>query len=331
LPQSAANQKQGEEMNILIVGAGAVGLVYGQAFADTGHQVTFLIKPQHEEALKDGATLIRKRRLKPDRVTDFTNFKLLTDWALVKQQPWDMVMLAIPSPALRQLPFETIRDAIGNAVLVMLQPSAADGDLLRTYWPATQLAKGMITIISYYYPMPGETRLTTQKPLTVAWYLPPASMPISGESDAAAQTIKLFRTSGLPAKRVRNAVASSRLPSALLMTFLCALEAANWSLKQLRQDKALLKELVAAQKALLATLAEQYPQEGSVPMTARCLSSWLYRTLLRLAPLSLPFSVEVYLQEHFTKVRSQTDLYMQEYCRLCSDGNLKKLHQRIFS
>ena len=34
-------------MNILIVGAGAVGLVYGHCFQQAGHSVTFFIKEKH--------------------------------------------------------------------------------------------------------------------------------------------------------------------------------------------------------------------------------------------------------------------------------------------
>ena len=38
-------------MKILIVGAGAVGLVYGHHFANEGHQVTFMVKEKYQAQL----------------------------------------------------------------------------------------------------------------------------------------------------------------------------------------------------------------------------------------------------------------------------------------
>ncbi len=96
-------------MNILIVGAGAVGLVYGQHLSMAGHRVTFFVKEQHRNDLKSGVSMIRKRRLVKDEVRHFSDFSLLSQWNHVAGEEWDYVFLAISSDALRALPFPALR------------------------------------------------------------------------------------------------------------------------------------------------------------------------------------------------------------------------------
>jgi len=40
-------------MKVLIVGAGAVGQIYGHYYAEGGSEVTYLVKPRHVEELKE--------------------------------------------------------------------------------------------------------------------------------------------------------------------------------------------------------------------------------------------------------------------------------------
>lgn len=319
-------------MNILIVGAGAVGLVYGQYFARAGHRVTFFIKENHRAALEGGVVLVEKRRWRADRVSPVEDFSLLWEWDEVASQTWDQVVLAISSDALRALPFDTVRPVTGDATVVMLQPSDADYVLLSEYWPAGHTVKGMINLISYYHPLPGEKPLDDPAAIKIAYFIPPTAMPLSGDSERVIQTLALFRDSGIGCKEVDDAVSASRLPNALLMTFLCALEASDWQFDRLRSDRALLSELVCAQKDLLTVLAhdEGPAQRRTMKLTKGMLSKTLYRMVLRVAPMALPFSLQVYLHEHFMKVRIQTDLYVRDYRDLCDSEALAALHKRVF-
>jgi len=319
-------------MNILIVGAGAVGLVYGQYFARAGHRVTFFIKEKHRAALEDGVVLVEKRRWRADRVSHVEDFSLLYEWDEVASQTWDQVVLAISSDALRALPFDTVRPVTGDATVVMLQPSDADYALLSEYWPAGHIVKGMINLISYYHPLPGEAPLDDPAAIKIAYFMPPTAMPLSGYSGRVMQTLALFRDSGIGCKVVDDAVSASRLPNAVLMTFLCALEACDWQFARLRSDRVLLSELVCAQKDLLKALAhdEGPAQRRAMKLTGGMLCKTLYRMVLRVAPLALPFSLQAYLHEHFMKVRMQTDLYMRDYRGLCDSEALAALHERVF-
>src|SRR3546814_13927066 len=127
-----------------------------------------------------------------------------------------------------------MRAALGEATLWMLQPAEPDYQLLIQHWPEPQIVKGMINLISFSHPMPGQMALAGARPLCVAWYLPPAFMPmplsgdLSGDKARLAFTLRLFRAAGFPAKKVADAVQNSRLPNALLMTFLFALQSHDW-------------------------------------------------------------------------------------------------------
>lgn len=309
-------------MRVLIIGAGAVGLVYGQAFVRAGHEVVFLIKEKHRKALEAGVTLLQHRRLRADRQEDFAGLQLLTGWEQVAASRWNQVLLAIPSTALRSLPLDTLRQAIGTATLVMLQPSGVDRDLLLQHFPRAQLVEGMINLISYYHPLPDQSPLPQAKPLTVAWYRPPAfmPMPLSGEVTALATTLALFRSGGFPARAVADVLAVSRLPNLLLMTFLAALEASGWSFARLRGDRDLLALLTRAQREVVAAS----PAAGRVPPV------WLYRLGLSAAPLAVPLPLEAYLRAHFTKVRAQTDAYLRDFLQQCQGEALTELHARVF-
>lgn len=322
-----------KRMNVLIVGAGAVGLVYGQGLAKAGHKVTFFVKDKHLPGLSDGVTMIRKRRIPGDRDAEFDQYGLLTQWQDVGYQHWDYVLLAIPSDALRVFPLLDMKATIGPATVVMLQPSDMDYQHLRTALPESQIVKGMINLICYYAPLAGEAALPQQKAMTVAWYLPPSPMPLSGDDRVLPGVLSLFRSAGFASKAVEDAVAASRGANAVLMTFLCALEASEWSFAQLRSNKPLLREMVSAQKALLGFLADS----AATPAAARglrrlatALSVSLFRIALRVAPYALPFSLETYFKAHFMKVRNQTALYMQDFCARCDNAALASLRGRVF-
>jgi 2-dehydropantoate 2-reductase len=134
----------------------------------------------------------------------------------------------------------------------------------------------------------------------------------------------LFNNSGIKAKAVDSAVEESRLPSAFLMTFLCALEAADWKFDQLRNSPELLSKLSKAQQALLPhQFSSQQPSQTETKqglflqlkkdLLSSLLKPWLYKLLLRIAPIFVPLPLEAYLKKHFLKVRPQTMMYMKEY------------------
>lgn len=321
-------------MKILIVGAGAVGLVYGHHFSNAGHQVTFFVKEKYQQALEEqmqtGIVLYHlnndKKLNKPEY---FKNFQTISDWNQV--QGFDLITLAISSNALRQLPLDHIKQQLlkPETSLLMLQPSATDFEHLNKKLPEEKIVQGMISLISYQT----DEVNSDINPAGTAYYLPPMPMPISASSNNTStqktplrEIVSLFKNSGIHAKAVNNAIDESRLPSAFLMTFLCALEAANWEFKRLGQSPDILKKLSLAQQALL-------PKQVNSPVLASLLKlplrPGLYKLLLKVAPWFVPLPLEAYLKKHFLKVRPQTVIYMQEYTELYPSHAITELNQLL--
>ncbi len=65
--------------------------------------------------------------------------------------------------------------------------------------------------------------------------------------------------------------------------------------------------------------------------TSKGLSRFLYQAGLMVAPLAMPFSLQAYFRAHFMKVRTQTQLYMEDYCHQCDDEALTGLYDRVFA
>ncbi len=321
-------------MKILIVGAGAVGLVYGHHFANAGHQVTFLVKEKYQKALEEqkqtGIVLYHlnndKKLNKPEH---FKNFQTINDWN--QAQGFDLIILAISSNALRQLPLDKIKQQLlkPKTDLLMLQPSAIDYEFLKKVLPEEKILQGMISLISYQT----DDVNSDINPVGTAYYIPPMPMPISASANNISikkthltKTVSLFKNSGIRAKAVNNAIDESRLPSAFLMTFLCALEAANWEFKRLAQSPDLLKKLSSAQQALLP---RQVNNSVIASLLKLPLRPGLYKLLLKAAPWFVPLPLEAYLKKHFLKVRPQTVIYMQEYSETYPSHAISELNQLL--
>jgi 2-dehydropantoate 2-reductase len=312
-------------MNILIVGAGAVGLVYGHHFVNAGHQVTFLVKEKYQQALEDdkqeGIVLYHLNKDKHlQQPLRFSNFTTITQWD--QADGFDLIALSISSTALRQLPLPAIKEKIDNSKnaisLLMLQPSEEDLEHLIQVIAEEHILQGRITLISYQT----DDINDGINPAGTAYYLPPLPMPISAsdqrqqhQQERLNKVVTVFNQSGIKAKAVNSALDESRLLSAFFMTFLCALEAANWEFDRLKNSNVLLLKLSAAQKDLLPQkiMTNGVFTQIKKGLLASLLKPWLYRTLIKISPTFIPLPLEAYLKKHFLKVRPQTLMYMQDY------------------
>lgn len=322
-------------MKILIVGAGAVGLVHGHHFVNAGHQVTFLVKEKYQQILeKEKQEGIVLYHLNKDKYLQqplrFTNFSTITQWD--DANDFDLITLSISSTALRQLPLSIIKEKIENstksASLLMLQPSEEDLKHLAQVIAKEYILQGMITLISYQTDNINEG----VNPAGTAYYLPPLPMPISAthllqQKGNLKNVVTLFNQSDIKAKSVTSALDESRLISAFFMTFLCALEAANWQFEHLKNSKKLLQQLSAAQRDLLP---QKIMTNGVfAPLKKRLLKSllkpWFYKILIKTSPTLIPLPLEAYLKKHFLKVRPQTLMYMQDYQRAYPSDAMAKL------
>lgn len=308
-------------MRALVVGAGVVGQVHGRHLALGGADVTFLVKARHAADAARGFTMYplnRRRRLRAKRV-HFTDFAVATSAAEVARTPFDQVYLTMSSPALRAGGwFAELAPAIGRATLVVLQPGPDDRAFVLARVPEEQVVQGLITLVGYHAPLPGESRFPG--PGAAYWFPPLAASPLSGPAARLAPVIAALRAGGLPARRVRDVAALASFPTAALTPWLAMLEAARWSFRELRRGRDRMAVAARASAEALRVMASALGRGAPWPL--RVVGRPLpLRGVLRLAPLVMPMDVEAYLRAHFTKVGDQTrDLLDAYVARGRADG-----------
>ncbi|OUS28844.1 hypothetical protein A9Q99_10680 [Gammaproteobacteria bacterium 45_16_T64] len=295
---------------ILIIGAGAVGLVYGKHFADAGHQVTFFVREKYLDEMSKGSILYHLNQDKSlNRPIRFTQYSLISTYEEVHQHNWDQVYLCISSTALQSFDFSGFQEALqGKPTVIMLQPSVQDLERLRETFPKEQIVEGMITLISYGAPLATEN---VDIP-GIAYWLPPfMPTPFSGQMNRRQEVIKTFLESQIAAKSSKSVGEQSLFPTAFLMAFLTALESSQWKFDSLTKDAPLLKQLTQSIQEIFASLEAQHQVRRPFPL--RLISPAVIKALLRLAPHVMPMDIETYFEAHFTKVKDQTKLYMKNY------------------
>lgn len=293
-------------MRVLIVGAGAVGQVFGHHLALGGAEVTFLVKPAYADDCRRGFTLYSLHH-KPPQAHRFDGFGVITAPGEAAGARWDHVYLTVSSTALRSGTWlAELAAATGDATIVFLQPNLGDRAFLTSIVEPRRVVDGMIAFLSYHAPLPGETRFAEPG---MAYWLPPAPSPFSGER--AADVVSALRKGKLPARRVRDVTAAAPFQTAVLYAYLAALEGAGWSFAELRRgDRTRLAGRGATQAMAIAghQIARRVPWR--IRLAARPL---VIRIVLRLARRIVPLDLETYLAVHFTKLADQSQAGMQSY------------------
>lgn len=305
--------------NILIVGAGAVGQVYGYQFAQSGNQVSFFVKEKYLDSLNNGLTLYHlnqdKKRKRP---IHFHDYGVICQWNTAAEKQWDQIYLCISSTAFINFDFEGLKNAVGpETIVVILQPGPDDYALACQHFPESQMVQGMINLISYSAPLPGET---VPEPGVAYWLPPMSAMPFTGNPKARAQVVKTFKQANMNAAVNTNLRAMATYLTAAFMVSLTALEASDWKFDRLKSDKALLQQMLKAQSQ--AFEAVNLKTGMRPPVWRFAISSWALRMLLSIAPKIMPLDLETYLQVHFTKVKDQTKLFMNTYVAAASEHRL---------
>lgn len=294
-------------MKVLIVGAGAVGQVYGDILARGGAEVGFLVKPAHAGDAQEGFPLHELRLWRRPDSSVFVPHAVFSGLHEAAMERYDQLWLCVSSTALRKPGFSDILERVDANLLVALQPGLEDRTWLEERWPAERLVRGVIPLIAYQSPLPG----FDAQPAGVAWWLPPgAKIPFDGEEAAVAQVTTALQAGGWPARHVPHAPESAASISAVLMPHLVALEASGWSFQQLRAGDALTYAAAASTEALAVVSRDL---GLPVPGFARRISPGWLRFVLAVAPKLVPLPLEPYLAWHFTKVGDQTRMLMGRY------------------
>ncbi|AKF04708.1 ketopantoate reductase family protein [Sandaracinus amylolyticus] len=291
---------------ILIVGAGAIGRVYGHCLAAGGARVSVLVRPRHVDELRGGVSVRRVPMIGARRDARFVPADVLTDVRELATRRFDQVWLGLPTNALDEPWVDALIDAVGDATLVSLQPGAHVRERLGR---ARHLVSGAIGVVAWASPLDGSRdRREVGAHDATAYWLPPlqATMFSSDEHARADEVARALRAGGCPARVVRDASLELAKSSAIILPLVAALEASGWSLRALRRGPGLSRAL-AGSRALLALATGSRP-----PWIASPLRAPLLAPLVAIVPAIAPFDLERYLEVHFSKVGTQTRVLLAE-------------------
>jgi 2-dehydropantoate 2-reductase len=263
--------------------------------------VTFLARPAQAEEMRAGYDLYRRRR-RGERIVPwrFTAFDVVTTPEAAAARRWDAIFLCVSSPALRKGPWlEVLAAGGGDATFVVLQPGLDDMVYVAARVPRERIVRGMLSIVSYAGPLPGEV---LPAPGTVYWTPPLSKLPFEGPR--AGVIAEALARGDLRATTARGVDRRLAFGGAFLNTQVAALEVAGWRLDRLRRDRGLRR--LAADAAREATAVAARRLGVRPPRLSRLVAGPLLGLAWRVAPRVVPFDLERYLQVHFTKVREQT-------------------------
>lgn len=313
-------------MNILVVGAGAVGQVYGRHLA-ARHAVTFFVKPAHAGGLAGGLNLLRLNYLNHEPVA-WKDYQVVTTVAEVAGRKWDQVWLCMSADALPSPLTRDVLAAVGSATVVCLQPGPDSAAFVRSRLSdPKQLVQGLITFIAYQSPLPGRAG-----PAGIAYYasrLAPGLF--GGEPVRADAVVRALRDGGLAARRVDDMDAAASGGEGLLQPLIAALEVNDWVLGGFAGTPAFQLGREAALETLAILAADRGARVAPMRLALTPLAS---RLLLFLAPKVLPLALEPYLKFHFSKVGVQTRQMLDGYIALGEKhrlpvGRLRELRQAL--
>jgi 2-dehydropantoate 2-reductase len=298
----------GSDLNVLIVGAGALGQVFGHHLARGGARVQLLVKSGRQEAARGAFRIWRLRRLRRPLEGRFLAAGVHGDPGRVAAERWDLVFLCVASTALRgDLPAR-LAAAVGGATVVSIGLGAHDQEVLSTVFPAQQLVVVLPSLLAWQGPLADEI-----PEAGVAYWVPvPAPIGVGGAPGRGGVVVEALRRGGLRARLVPRAATDGQRLAALAIPYIAALEAAGWSLRALRRDPRLELAAAAAREARSVVVGQQ---ERDL-LDRLALSPDVARIVLRLMPHLVPFDLERYLAKHFSKVGAQTRLMLGEWAAL---------------
>lgn len=307
---------------VLVIGAGAVGLVYGAHLAEGGASVALFVRERRRQEAQAGYALTRVSMRRPRATRTFVPESVVASEAEVRSFDPDQVWVATATDALTEPWLAGLVAACPRAIVVFLQPGGDALDRMRALVPdERRRVRGAIAMASWHAPLEGSADAReVATPPGYAYLLPPLGA--SGfEGPRSGEVIAALRRGGCPASRAEVTVSLAR-GSAVLLPHVAALEVAGWSLSRLgtRPIAALAAE--ASREALAIACARI---EVRTPLARIALRAWVTRLGARLAARVAPFDLEAYLRVHFLKVRAQTLLLLGEYVR---DAEVRGLPSR---
>lgn len=284
-------------MRVVVVGAGAVGRVYGRHLQAGGAEVIFRVR--RPEAVRRPFLIYPLNDGDPVR---YDAPVVGTDAEVAAFRP-DYAVLAVPSDALRGEWLAPFLAACGDATVVALQPGVEEASVIHAAKADVKLARGVITLIAYQAPLPGETRFA--EPGVAVWVPPMVAAPLAGPG--VAPLAEVLRRGRMRVRVAGDLARESAYGALVFAVNVTALNAVGWSFAALKTSDV---SEVAALALREATAITERRTGLRPPWFVRLLRPWVVRSLLALGERTLPLPLETYVRVHFTKVEPQTRMHL---------------------
>lgn len=285
----------------LVVGAGAVGQVYGAALERAGVALTFYVRPKHREEVERGLRVTRLRFGGRRETYAFAAPRVISTVEDAARTPWDAVWLCIPSNGVHEAGTTALLEALRGALVVSLTPGLDDRAKLAERVEEADLVTGLIPFMAWH------------EAEGIVYFVPPlGASPFEGRR--AAEVVDTLRRGALSARVDPTLARVAPFGTAVLMPLVAELETAGWRFaafdgahrRRFRQASAEALQVVAAEVG------------ASAPLGARALRRAVHPLALALAGWVLPFDLEAFFRAHFLKVGAQTSRTLAVYAERAS-------------
>ena len=299
---------QNKPKDILIVGAGAVGVVYGAALHAIGENVTFWVREKYLEETRQGIDLHTISVMGSPKKVEVSKQAVAKTEDLVNSP--DEIWLCVSKTAVKSQSITNLVNAFPDAHIVSFQPGLTDLARLKKRFPEHKIDGGVIGFVAYQ-PHAKETR----KGISV-WY-PPAA-PSQFYTENAADFAARLTRGGCPSKVNKNAPEVVSQMTIVLNALVLHLELVDWKFKRFKEVLKPFNAFIEENLKIVNTHNKTKKMKGLFVLK----SSFTFQSLLQTVSLAAPFDFEAYLEYHFLKVRDQSIAMLRENCKLADQMNL---------
>lgn len=297
---------------VLIIGAGAVGQVYGYYMQRGGAEVSFFVKEKYKQECESGFSLYKCRRSGLGRKEFYKAEAIYSDFELLKQQSFDHVWLTMPSTGLRGGWLEQLKEAVGDTTLVMLQPDLDDRDYILQYFPADQVVYGLVNFLSYQSPLPDlpDHHPDADKKGVAYLVLPMMAAEFSGNPERLPPVMETLSSGRFTVKAQQNVPRIYADRSAWMIPLVALLEIENWSFKRVIGSGSLELAVEGARQALAIVAAKFH---RPLNWTEKGFNLIIVKVMLPLIRFFSPMDAESYVKFQFKKTSTQTRFMLQHF------------------
>ena len=284
-------------MRVLLVGGGATAMALAYALRESGVEVGFLLRASHADRPLAARVQIGRGTRRVIERNVVLSPRFLGDLEQASAWAPDVVVFTLSAPQMEAFSPHDVLRLVGDGVGVVVAPGPGPQAALSAL---PEERRGFLLVAFMAAGVPWGEK---EPQAWLVWDPPLATSFMGGADPRLGEVVDALRRGGLAVKWKRNG-AISQLPSGLLQPLVLALEASGWSFRALRRDRALLQLLRSAQGEALSAIARLEGRSGAGAW--HLLPGTTMMRLLLWADTMAPFSVERFLQAHFTKVGDQT-------------------------